>query len=103
MSSELYPLNVATPERVVKTYGRGSFLGFLSPILAAVMASAGMRGWQETALREMEDDAVDMARRGYRVIASEELGYPRLGMTYHKVTYEPGDAVCDLSDVGEAP
>ena len=76
---------------IVRTYGRGSFLGLLSPILAAFMASMGMRGWQESAVRDMERDAVEMARQGYRVVSSEEFGYPRFGATYFKVTYEPAD------------
>jgi hypothetical protein len=73
---------------VVKTYGRGSLLGLLSLPLAFFMASLGMNGWQESAVRDMEDDAVAMARRGYRVVASGEYGIPRLGITYYKVTYQ---------------
>jgi len=73
---------------VVKTYGRGSLLGLLSLPLALLMASRGMSGWQEAAARDMEDDAVAMARRGYRVAASGEYGVPRLGITYYKVTYQ---------------
>jgi hypothetical protein len=46
-----------------------------------------MNGWQESAARDMEDDAVAMARQGYRV-ASGEYGFPRLGITYYKVTYQ---------------
>jgi len=78
---------------VVKTYGRGSLLGALSPILAYFMARRGMRGWQESAMRDMEDDAVAMARRGYRVVSSEEFGSRPFGIVYYKVTYrvdEPG-------------
>jgi len=47
-----------------------------------------MNGWQESAARDMEDDAVTMARRGYRVVASGEHGFPRLGIAYHTVTYQ---------------
>ena len=72
---------------VVKTYGRGSLLGLLSLPFAFLMASRGMNGWQESATREMEDDAVAMARLGYRVVASGEYGLPRLGITYYRVTY----------------
>ncbi len=36
----------------------------------------------------MEDDAVAMARRGYRVVASGEYGLPRLGIAYYRVTYQ---------------
>ena len=73
---------------VVKTYGRGSLLGLLSLPFAFLMASRGMNGWQESATREMEDDAVAMARLGYRVVASGEYGVPRLGITYYRVTYQ---------------
>ena len=73
---------------VVKTYGRGSFLGLLSIPFAFLMASRGMHGWQESAARDMEDDAVAMARQGYRVVNSREYGIPLLGITYYKVTYQ---------------
>jgi hypothetical protein len=77
------------PQRtVIRTYGRGSFLGLLSPLLAAVMAAMGMHGWQEAALREMEDDAVAMAKGGYRVVSSGEYGIPAFGVVYYKVIYE---------------
>ena len=76
---------------VVKTYGRGSLLGLLSLPFAFLMASRGMSGWQESAAREMEDDAVAMARRGFRVVASSECGIPRLGITCYKVTYQLAD------------
>lgn len=79
------------PGVVVKTYGRGSLLGLLSLPFAFLMASRGMNGWKESAARDMEDDAVAMARRGYRVVASGEYGIPRLGITYFKVTYQLGD------------
>ncbi len=73
---------------VVRTYGRGSLLGLISIPFAFLMASRGMNGWQESAAREMEDDAVAMARLGYRVVASGQYGIPRLGITYYKVTYQ---------------
>ena len=76
------------PEVVVKTYGRGSLLGLLSIPFAFLMAFRGMNGWQQSAARDMEDDAVAMARQGYRVVASGEYGIPRLGTTYYKVTYQ---------------
>jgi hypothetical protein len=77
------------PKRiVVKTYGRGSLLGLLSPLLAFFLASRGMNGWQQSAIRRMEDDAVAMSRRGYRVISSDEASLPIFGITYYKVTYE---------------
>lgn len=81
------------PARVItKTYGRGSLLGLLSLAFAFVMASRGMRGWQESAARAMEDDAVEMAKRGYRIASSGEHGWPVFGITYYKVTYERVDA-----------
>ncbi len=76
------------PERVVRTYGRGSFLGFLSPLLAYFMAAAGMRGWETSARRAMEQDAVEMARRGYRVASADETTLPALGIVSFRVTYE---------------
>ncbi len=76
------------PEVVVKTYGRGSLLGLLSIPFAFLMASRGMNGWQRSAARDMEDDAVAMARQGYRVVASGEYGIPLLGITHYKVTYQ---------------
>ena len=76
------------PEVIVKTYGRGSLLGLLSIPFAFLMASRGMNGWQQSAARDMEDDAVAMARQGYRVVASGEYGIPLLGTTYYKVTYQ---------------
>jgi hypothetical protein len=77
------------PKRVVvKTYGRGSLLGVLSLPFAFLMARQGMRGWQESAAREMEDDAVAMSKRGYRVGSSEERGMAQFGIVYYRVTYE---------------
>lgn len=76
---------------VVRTYGRGGLLGLLSPLLAYFMAARGMNGWQQTARRQMEDDAVAMARRGYRVASSDECVVPLFGITYYRVTYEPVD------------
>jgi hypothetical protein len=82
----------ATPRpRVVKTHGRGSFLGLLSPLLAFLMARQGMDGWQQSAMREMEDDGVAMARNGYRVVSSDEVGFPLLGIIAYRVTYERMD------------
>jgi len=83
------PFEPAEPKPiVVKTYGRGSLLGLLSLPFAFLMASRGMNGWQDSAARDMEDDAVAMARQGYRVVASGEYGIPRLGITHFKVTYQ---------------
>ena len=40
---------------------------------------------------EMEDDAVAVARQGYRVVSSDEVGYPLLGIVAYRVTYERMD------------
>lgn len=76
---------------IVKTYGRGSLLGFLSVPFAFLMARQGMHGWQESAVRAMEDDALAMARSGYRVVDTQQLGWPQLGIVYFRVTYELSD------------
>ncbi len=82
------PLGRAKPARtVVRTYGRGSVLGLISPILALFMASRGMDGWRQSALRDMEDDMVVMARRGYRVVATEEREIRPFGVSWYRVTY----------------
>jgi hypothetical protein len=72
----------------VKTYGRGSFLGLLSPLLAYFMAARGMNGWERSTVQAMEKDAVEMARRGYRIVSTEETALPVFGMASYKVTYE---------------
>ncbi len=82
------PIGADKRKRIVKTYGRGSLLGVLSLPFSYLMASRGMRGWQESAARDMEADAVEMARQGYRVVRSDEYGMPIFGITYYKVTYE---------------
>jgi hypothetical protein len=76
---------------VVRTYGRGSVLGLISPILAFFMASRGMDGWRQSAVRDMEKDMVAMARRGYRVAATEEREIPPFGISWYRVTYELAD------------
>jgi hypothetical protein len=87
------PSSEAEPRRVVvKSYGRGSLLGVLSLPLSLLMASRGMRGWQETAIRDMEVDAVAMASRGYRIVSTEERGMPVFGITYYTVRYEREDS-----------
>ena len=73
---------------VVKTYGRGNLLGLLSPLLAMFMVSAGLHGSRDAAAREMEDDAVAMARRGYRIASSRERTLQRFGISWYEVTYE---------------
>ena len=81
------------PDRVVvKNYGRGGLLGLISPLFAFLMARQGMNGWQQRATREMQDDAVAMARRGYRVVSTEEYTMPLFNITYYTVTYELSDS-----------
>jgi hypothetical protein len=79
---------VTQPETVVKTYGAGSFLGLLSPLLAFFMARQGMDGWQQSALHDLEDDAVAMGRQGYRAVSTDEIGIPILGIVGYRVRYE---------------
>jgi hypothetical protein len=84
------------PKRIVRTYGRGSFLAFLSPLLAMFMASRGMNGWERSGETEAQRDALDMERRGYRVIDAEEYTIPMLGIVWFKVIYEL-DAATELA------
>src|SRR6266511_4688137 len=86
------------PRVITKTHGRGSLLGVLSLPFAFLMASRGMRGWQESAVRDMSDDAVEMARQGYRILSGGEYGWPMFGITYYKVTYERVDAPAGTPD-----
>ena len=76
---------------VVRTYGRGSVLGLISPILAFFMASRGMDGWRQSAVRDMEGDMVAMARRGCRVVATDEREIPPFGISWYRVTYKLAD------------
>lgn len=75
-------------ETVVKTYGRGSFLAFLSPLLAAFMAVRGMNGWEQSSEQDMVRDAQAMQDRGYRVVSADEYRLPALGITWFRVTYQ---------------
>ncbi len=45
-------------------------------------------GWQEKAQRDMEEDAPEMIRQGYRVVSTEERQVPAFGMYWLDVTYE---------------
>jgi hypothetical protein len=80
--------SASAPARVVRTYGRGSFLAFLSPLLAWLMASRGMNGWERSAEGEAQRDALVMEERGYRVVDAREYSIPALGIAWIKVTYE---------------
>jgi hypothetical protein len=89
---------MAEPQRtIVKTYGRGSFLGLLSPLLAMFMAGRGMHGWRDSTVRAMEADASEMLRRGYRISSTEEATLPAFGASSFKVTYERIDPPSDPS------
>jgi hypothetical protein len=77
--------------KVTKTYGRGSLLGFLSPLLAYLMASMGMNGWERRAERQMEADVLSMQAKGYRVVSADEYTWGRFGIAWFKVTYERSD------------
>ena len=83
----------AKPKRiVVKTYGRDSLLGLLSPLLSAVLVSLGREGLrlksEAQVAREMQKDAEVMAGNGYRIVSSEHFEIARFGMAYEKVTFE---------------
>ena len=79
---------MSKPQRLVKHYGRGSLLAVLSLPVAWLMASRGASGWQEKAQRDMEKDADEMIRRGYRVVSTEERQVPAFGMYWLDVTFE---------------
>jgi hypothetical protein len=82
------------PKRVVvKEYGRDLVLlaalnpiPGLNPLMTALMPRL-VEGRLESQTRAIERDATLMAKRGYRVVASQEYT-PRPGIAYHKVTYE---------------
>jgi hypothetical protein len=81
------------PKRVVvKEYGRDSFLGLINPIMTFLVLGAsgraGRSAYQTRLTEKVERDAIEMARRGYRVTSSQEYERPNLGITYFKVTYE---------------
>jgi hypothetical protein len=79
---------MSRPKRMVKHYGRGSLFGVLSLPVAWVMASRGATGWQERAQRDMEQDAAEMTRQGYRIVSTEEKQVPAFGMYWLNVTFE---------------
>ena len=84
------PSGSKQPRRVVKRYGLGSLAAVISLPVSFLMASRGMSGWQEKAVRDAETDAIEMARRGYRVASSDERSVPYLGIYWVTVTYELG-------------
>ena len=74
-------------ETITRTYGKGSFLAFLGPLLAFFMARRGMNGWEAIGARQMQRDVLAMQERGYRVLAADEMRLPLLGVTWFRVTY----------------
>ncbi|HXX60013.1 MAG TPA: hypothetical protein VEI48_01835 [Candidatus Sulfotelmatobacter sp.] len=83
-------------QRVVKAYGRDSLLIWINPVISAMQASLGLRvGLRSEAevLDKMERDALAMADRGYRIVASDRYDLPVVlaagrRATYYRVTYE---------------
>lgn len=82
---------------VVKEYGRDSILfAAINPLMTSLMVNVlGMKSPSGSADRialAMENDAVKMAQRGYRIVSTHEYEQPRLGVSYYKVTYELVDS-----------
>ncbi len=81
---------------IVKSYGRDSLLFWINPLISAIQASLGMRVGlcsEADVLDKMQKDALAMADRGYRVVASDEYDLPILlapgrRASYYRVTYE---------------
>jgi hypothetical protein len=79
----------AKPKRiVVKEYGRNSFLGLALLPLALMLGRQGMERRHEAQVLEMESDAAQMLKQGYRMASSQEYTLPFLSISYLKVTYE---------------
>ena len=77
---------------VVKEYGRNSFVGLAVLPLALLLGRQGMENRREAQVREMEKDAAEMLKRGYRIVSTQEYRLPLLTISYLKVTYELMDA-----------
>jgi hypothetical protein len=81
---------------VVKTFGRDSLLVWLNPFISALQAAMGLRiGIRSDAelLQRMDEDAMEMAKEGYRVVSADRYDLPLLGIAnrnayYYRVTYE---------------
>lgn len=81
------------PERIVtREYGRNSFLAIALWPLALALGRRGMENRQAAQALEMEKDAAEMYRRGYRVMSTQEYTVPFFSISYLKVTYELIDA-----------
>ncbi len=81
----------------MKTYGRDSLLILANPILSTLQSLLGLRvGLQSDAqiLDRMQKDALEMEKRGYRVVSADEFDLPLVApvagrnATYYRVTYE---------------
>jgi hypothetical protein len=91
----------ARPRLVVKTFGRDSLLVWLNPFISALQAAVGFRiGFRSDAelLQKMEEDAVEMAKDGYRVASADRYDLPLIGIPnrtayYYKVTYELAEGI----------
>ena len=75
-------------DRVAKTYGRGSLLAFLSPLLAFFMSRQGLHGWADRADADARRDILAMEEKGYRVVTADEYTLPVLGIAWIRVIYE---------------
>ncbi len=81
-------VHFAGPQRIVRRYGLGSLLAVLSLPIAMVMAALGMNGWQQSAIRAMERDAIKLQQAGYLIAATQGHSLPLVGIVYYVVTYE---------------
>jgi hypothetical protein len=75
-------------DQVTRTYGRGAFLAFLSPLPAFLMARRGMDGLAQRAEAEVQRDVLAMEDKGYRVVSADEYRLPVLGIAWFRVVYE---------------
>jgi hypothetical protein len=74
---------------VVKLYPSYILLGMLNPFMYLFMlAMQGVWGRLRSGAQEMDDDAVEMAKRGYRIHSVEELETALIRTPYLRVTYE---------------
>jgi hypothetical protein len=80
------------PPTVVKTYGRWSFLGLISPLLAILyvgrLRAEGRVFSEDPAVIA---DMSEMARKGYRVVSMQQYELPMFGIDYRTVTYQRAD------------
>jgi hypothetical protein len=86
---------MAKPKRiVVKEYGRDLILfAAMNPLMSLLMVRVlGRTGrspqYEARVALAMEQDAVKMAKLGYRIVSTREYEVPRFGIGYQQVTYE---------------